>query len=162
MRKGFTLIELVVVFAIMIAMGAVVFANLAGRRSDTDLVSTTKQMGGLLREAQIDAATQKSGVVQGVSVAWGVHFANTTATPSFYALFNGANYSSGTMVGYYALPLTVAYTTSTLAAGATVDIIFSPITGFPSASTSIGLYMPKGNTAFSSTIFVASSGAVSY
>jgi hypothetical protein len=90
-----------------------------------------------------------------------VHFANTTATPPFYALFNGS-YTASTTTGYYALPSTVAYQTSTLAAGATLDVIFSPITGASSVSTSIGFYMPKENTAFSSTISIASSGAISY
>jgi hypothetical protein len=91
-----------------------------------------------------------------------VHFANTTATAPFYALFAGGGYRTSTVVGLYILPSTVAYQTSTLASGATLDVIFSSISGAPSVSTSIGLYMPKQNTAFSSTIFIASSGEVSY
>lgn len=161
MRKGFTLVELVVVFGIMIAVGAIVFATLAGRRTDTDLTSATQQIATLLRQAQSDAVAQENGAVAGSSVSWGVHFANATATTPFYALFTGS-YAASTTVGYYALPSTVAYRTSTLASGATLDVIFSPITGMPSVSTSIGFYMPKENTAFSSTISIASSGEVSY
>ena len=53
-------------------------------------------------------------------MAWGVHFANPTGTAPFYALFT-TSYSAGTVVGTpYLLPTTVAYTTSTLAAGATL------------------------------------------
>jgi type II secretory pathway pseudopilin PulG len=160
MRKGFTLIELLVVFGIMIAVGAVLFANLAGKKNNADLTATTQEVGTLLRQAQSDAAFQENNT-QATDVAWGVHFANTTATPPFYALFTGS-YAASTTVGYYALPSTVAYTTSTLAVGAALDIIFSPITGVSSASTSIRFYMPQENTAFSSTISIASSGAVSY
>ncbi len=160
MRKGFTLIELLVVFGIMIAVGAVVFANLAGRRSISDLTATTQEVATILRQAQSDAAFQENNI-QANDVAWGVHFANATATVPFYALFTGS-YAASTTVGYYVLPPTVAYETSTLAAGATLDIIFSPITGASSVSTSIGFYMPKENSAFSSTISIAPSGAITY
>jgi len=156
MRKGFTLVELIVVLGITIAVGAIVFANLAGKRSTTDLSATTQQVGVLLRQAQSDAMQQES------NVAWGVHFANSTGTAPFYALFT-TSYSTGTIVGkIYLLPSTVSYTTSTLAAGATLDVIFSPLSGASSVSTSIGFYMPKQNAAFSSTIFITSSGQVSY
>ena len=160
MRKGFTLVELLVVFGIMIALGAVIFANLAARRSNADLTATTQETVTLLRQAQSDAAFQENNA-QANDVAWGVHFANTTATPPFYALFTGS-YMASTTVGYYVLPPTVAYQTSTLPAGATLDVVFSPISGLSSVSTSIGFYMPKENTAFSSTISIASSGAISY
>ena len=156
MKKGFTLVELIVVIALIIASGAVVFANLAGKRSTTDLTAATQQIGVLLRQAQSDAVEQES------DVAWGVHFANPTGTAPFYALFT-TSYSAGTVVGTpYLLPTTVAYTTSTLAPGATLDVIFSPISGAPSTSTSIGLYMPGQNAAFSSAISISPSGEVSY
>ena len=156
MKKGFTLVELIVVIALIIASGAVVFANLAGRRSTTDLTAATQQIGVLLRQAQSDAVEQES------DVAWGVHFANPTGTAPFYALFT-TSYSAGTVVGTpYLLPTTVAYTTSTLAPGATLDVIFSPISGAPSTSTSIGLYMPGQSAAFSSAISISPSGEISY
>jgi prepilin-type N-terminal cleavage/methylation domain-containing protein len=162
MRKGFTLVELLVVAVIMMIIGATVVVNLFGRRTDADLTAATQQAATLLREAQSDALAQENGATQGSSsVAWGVRFSNATATAPFYALFSGS-YSATTTVGYYSLPSTVSYRTSTLASGATLDIIFSPITGAASASTSIGFYMPKESAAFSSTISIASSGEISY
>jgi type II secretory pathway pseudopilin PulG len=160
MRKGFTLVELLVVLGMMIVLGAVVFANLSGKKNNADLTATTQEAGTLLRQAQSDAAFQENNT-QANDVAWGVHFANATATKPFYALFAGS-YTASTTVGYYVLPSTVAYQTSTLAVGATLDVLFSPITGISSVSTSIGFYMPKENTALSSTISIASSGAVNY
>jgi len=155
-KQGFTLIELLVVIALTIAIGAVIFANIAGRKSTTDLTAATQQVVVLLRQAQSDAMGQES------DVAWGVHFANPTGTAPFYALFT-TSYSTGTVVGSpYLLPSTVAYTTSTLAAGATLDVIFSLISGVSSVSTSIGLYMPEQNAAYSSTISITPSGEVSY
>jgi len=155
-KKGFTLVELVLVFGIMLAISVVVFATLAGRKTTTDLTATTQQVGALLRQAQSDAMAQEG------DVPIGVHFANATNTLPFYALFT-TSYSTATIIGSpYLLPSTVAYQTTTLASGATLDVIFSPISGFSSVSTSIGLYMPKQNVAFSSTISIASSGNVSY
>lgn len=140
----------------MIAMGAVVFASLSQRKSSADLSATVEQVGSLLRQAQSDAMAQES------DAAWGVHFANPTGSTPFYALFR-TSYSTTTIVsGPFHLPGTVAYITSTLASGATLDVIFSSISGLASASTSIGFYMPKQNTAFSSTILIASSGQVTY
>jgi type II secretory pathway pseudopilin PulG len=161
MRKGFTLVELLVVLGMMIVLGAVVFANLSGKKNNADLTSTTQEVATLLRQAQSNAAFQENNT-QANDVAWGVHFANTTGTITpFYALFTGS-YAASTTVGYYVLPSTVAYQTSTLAGGATLDVIFSPVIGASSVSTSIGFYMPKENTALSSTISIASSGAVNY
>ena len=109
-------------------------------------MAATQQIGVLLRQAQSDAVEQES------DVAWGVHFANPTGTAPFYALFT-TSYSAGTVVGTpYLLPTTVAYTTSTLAPGATLDVIFPDSSGASSVSTSIGLYMPGQSAAFSSAI----------
>ena len=160
MRKGFTLLELLLTIAIIAIVSVLIFATLAGRRKNADLIATTQEAGAILRQAQSDAMAQENNA-QANDAAWGVHFANATATRPFYALFSGS-YAVSTTVGYYALPLAVAYITSTLPAGATLDIIFSPVTGIASTSTNIGFYMPGQSAAFSSTISVASSGAVRY
>jgi len=155
-KRGFTLIELIVVFGIILAISVVSFSILANRKTSTDLTATTQQVVGLLRQAQSDAMAQEG------DVPLGVHFSNATNTTPFYALFTTSYSTTTTVGGPYQLPPTVAYRTTTLASGATLDIIFSPISGFSSVSTSIGFYMPKQSTAFSSTISVASSGSVSY
>jgi prepilin-type N-terminal cleavage/methylation domain-containing protein len=156
MKKGFTLVEILVVIALIVAVGAVVFANLGTRKVDTDLVTTDQQIGSLLRQAQVDAMEQES------DASWGVYFSNATNTEPFYELFTGS-YSTSTVVGYpYLLPTTVSFVTSTLASGATTSVTFSAIAGTASASTTIGLYMPDESAAFSSTISVASSGSVTY
>jgi prepilin-type N-terminal cleavage/methylation domain-containing protein len=153
--SGFTLIELIVTLGIFIVISGFVFINIAGRRSQTDLLDATDQIGALLREAQLDSTAQKN------NASWGVYFANSTATSPFYVLFTNT-YSVSNTIGYYILPASVSYNTATLASGATSSVTFSQVTGMASASTSIGLYMPKQSVSFSSTISIASSGAISY
>jgi type II secretory pathway pseudopilin PulG len=155
-NKGFTLIELLVTLTLVIVIGAVVFSNLGTKRTDADLIATDQQIGSLLRQAQVDAMDQES------DVAWGVHFSNSTSVAPFYALFKTSYSTSSVVGGLYRLPPTVAFTTTTLASGATLDVIFSSVSGLASVSTSIGLYMPKESSAFSSTISIASSGSVAY
>jgi prepilin-type N-terminal cleavage/methylation domain-containing protein len=155
MKKGFTLVELIVVIAVMIAAGIIAFVGLGSRKAESDLSFTTQEIATLLRQAQIDSMNQEG------DVPWGVHFVNSTGTAPFYALFT-TSYSTATVVGnQYRLPPDIAYTTSTLASGATLDVIFSPISGVTSA-TAIGFYTVKQVQVFSSTISVTSSGAVSY
>lgn len=153
MRKGFTLIEIIVVMFIMIVAGIVAVTSLSTRRRAADLTTAAQELGSVLREAQSRSMAESQGD------AWGVHLANTTGTAPFYALFSTA-YSSATVIAYYRLPSTVQYTTSTLASGSSTDIIFSAITGAASASTTIGLNLiSTGNNA---AVSVASSGAISY
>jgi prepilin-type N-terminal cleavage/methylation domain-containing protein len=155
MRKGFTMIELLTVMALIVVIGIITYANVGGFKNAKDLTATTQQAATLLRQAQTDAMNQES------DAPWGVYFANSTGTPPFYALFT-TSYGTGTIVsGPYPLPSTVVYTTSTLAVGATTSVIFSPISGMSSASTSIGFRMLQ-NATLSSTIRIASSGEVSF
>ncbi len=155
MRKGFTLIELIVVIAIMAIIATVAGLNLTGSRDKTDLTSTTQQIGTLLRQAQSDAMSEKQGT------AWGVHFDNTTSTP-YFALYASAVYSTSSINGgYYPLPRTVAYATATVPQGSAVNITFSAVTGAASAPASISLYV-IGDPSISSTISISSAGAVNY
>ena len=154
-KKGFTLIELVITIAIIAVVAIIGTVSLFGAQHKATLTGTVQQIAALLREAQSDSMAGENGT------AWGVHFENATTTAPFYALFSSSTYSPQAVVGYYRLPASVGYATSTLPVGAVVNIIFSPITGAASASTSITLYT-LGSAAFSSTISIASSGAVSY
>lgn len=154
-KRGFTLVELVITIALFAIIAVVGGVSLFGTQRKSTLTGTVQQIAALLREAQSDAMAGEQGT------AWGVHFENATATAPFYSLFASSTYSPQAIVGgYYRLPASVGYATSSLPAGAAVNITFSPITGTASASTSITLYS-LGSAAFSSTISIASSGAVS-
>ena len=155
MRKnsGATIAELVLVIAMVAIIGVITITTLVGRKSKVELETTTKQIVALLRDAQSRARAQASGV------AWGVHFENSTSTAPFYALFR-SSYLVANRVGYYRLPTTVGYATSSLAQGASRDVVFSQLNGTASPA-SIQIYLINSPTQFS-TIQIGSSGAVSY
>jgi prepilin-type N-terminal cleavage/methylation domain-containing protein len=154
-RRGFTLIEVIIVLAIVVVVGLFIVFNLFGGDKQEDLNSTVSQIVASLRQAQSQAMAQSQNAV------WGVHFMNATSTGSYYALFSGSSYASGTVQGRYPLPPTVGYVTSTLSSGSFLDITFSGITGAPSASTSIGLYLIPYPT-IQEYIYVNGIGQVSY
>lgn len=153
-RTGFTLTELIIIIAIAAVIGLVSFPILFSRRNTNDLTDSAQQIASLLRQAQNDSMAGKQGA------SWGVHFQNATATAPFYALFSSA-YSATNTTGYYRLPATVGYMTSTLPLGSSVDIVFSQISGAASASTSIGLYL-VGQPSSQSIISIASTGVIRY
>lgn len=152
--SGTTIIELVLVIGLIGILATIFLVNLQGRKGKTELTTTTQQITALLREAQSRSVAQSS------STSWGVHFENSTTTIPFYALFGGT-YSASSRIGYYRLPATVNYSTSSLASGANREITFTQITGTASASSSITIFSTT-DLSQSSTISVASSGAVSF
>lgn len=154
-RTGTTLVELMVVMAIIAAISLFGFLSLYGRKGATDLTSTTQQIASLLSEARSRSVSQSS------STSWGVHFGNPSGGTPFFALFSTSTYSTSTMIGYYKLPATLVYATSSISLGSTKDITFNQISGLASASTSVTLFVMSGPFN-SSTINVASSGAVSF
>ena len=83
-------------------------------------------------------------MAQNQGATWGVHFDNTTATTAFYSLFYSANgtYASSVQTGYYPLPSGLCYSSSTVPAGTSLNVIFSGITGGINPSgTNIGLQL---------------------
>lgn len=156
-RRGFTLLELIVVVAIIVLITVITTLNLNSGKNNLDLIDATKQVAILLRQAQSNATAQKNGT------SWGVHFENSSTTaPSFYALFDASNYSTSSIIDRYNLPSRVAYLPATIAYGATLDVIFAQITGAPNATASIGLYVPAQTVLSSTIITVNQTGAISY
>jgi prepilin-type N-terminal cleavage/methylation domain-containing protein len=155
MKRGTTLIEMLIVVAIIASFALIGTISLFGRKNQGELNNATQGMASLLREARSRSTAQTS------STAWGVHFENSTTTVPFYALFSSSTYSTSVIESYYRLPTGVAYVTSSIASGSSTNITFAQLSGLASASTSVSIYLST-NAGMSSTISVASSGAVSY
>jgi prepilin-type N-terminal cleavage/methylation domain-containing protein len=155
MKKGYTLVEMLVVVAIITVLALVSIMNFTSRRNQTHLSATASSMVALLREAQSRSVSQLSSTV------WGVHFENSTTTSPFFSLFS-TTYSSSSHVSYYALPTWVGYDPSSIAPGSFAEVRFAQISGSASGSSSISIYLIQGGSQGSSTISISGAGAISY
>jgi sugar lactone lactonase YvrE/type II secretory pathway pseudopilin PulG len=131
--RAFALLEAVIVMGILAAIALITLPNLLAGSHSADLTATTQQILASAREAQSQSINQAS------NTPWGIHFANATNTRPFYAIFVGNSYATGTVENVYALPSTLSYVSSTLSAGSSVDVIFTPISGIANATTTIGI-----------------------
>jgi len=128
MRKGFTLLEVLVVLGITAIISAIFILNIAGRSNRTQLDITTRKIAALFREAQSRSIGQSS------STSWGVHFDNSTSTTPFFSLFTGT-YATTTEQAKYTLPQNHRFASTSIPYGGTLDVTFAQLTGLPSAST---------------------------
>jgi prepilin-type N-terminal cleavage/methylation domain-containing protein len=180
-RKGFTLIELLITVIIAVIITAATFLDYSGKKQGADVTATTQQAGTLVREAQNRTMAGDQNGTTGAGF-WGVQFSNATNTSPFYALLyatSTAGIASGTVIGRYSLPSTIAYTTSSIATGGTLYVYYSNglTPGVPpgaheicsgytcpagTSTIAIGLYAVYQTPILSSTISIVASGGVSY
>ena len=128
---GFTLVELVIVVAITVAIGAAVFVNawdfFASRNVDLSL----DEIAAAIRE------TQKRAVTQDTGAAWGIRFTNGTSTVDRYEVATGTSYSASSVSKTYTFRRDVEFSEPT--AGTSTDIFFSAISGKTSANKIISV-----------------------
>ncbi len=182
-HRGFTLTEMLIVIAIVMVLGVALLLSAPGQKASLQVTSATQEIATTLREAQ---SRTMSGDENGQTTNgfWGVEMANTTATAPYFGLFfatSTANITSSISLvgGRYALPSSIAYTTSTLPSGGTIFVYYSaggvspgtPIGAYgicggftcPATTTiSIGLYESRTMPLVSTTISIAPTGEVGY
>lgn len=153
MKKGFTLLELIITMAIIVALAIVVLPNFLGipARGST-LISITEEMVSVLR------TTQTESIDEAAATTWGVHFENSTSSGPFYATFSGNTYASSSNQTPYPLGGGVGYVSSSLPYGSSFDVVFSAVTGMASATT-IQLCVLV-NPSISSTITIGTTGLI--
>lgn len=119
-KSGVTLLELLLVMAIIAILGGMASTFLFGQKLSTELEEETKRVVGVLRTAQNKAMTGVEGS------QWGVHFDNTGADP-FYDLFWGTSYAAATTTDRFFLSSGTTY--SAPASGTSTDALFVKRTG---------------------------------
>lgn len=132
-QKGFTLLEVILVLAILATISAIGFSYLGGFKSGADLEETAGQIVGKLREAQNKAMAGED------NQKWGAHFDNTGADP-FYEIFStNTDYAGASAVveKIYLTSLAADVKFDMPAGGQSVDVIFSKITGVPPSAQDI-------------------------
>ena len=158
--KAFTLIELIISMGILAILAGVGFINLANYKQQQDLNSAAQEIVEVLRNAQNRSLSQEATSTTGTGGSWGVYFNNPTGSGNdFYELFQGANYSNGTVVLRSNLPSNVQFDIP--ASGSSSTVIFSPITGLPNAALTIKISLISKPTS-SSTITINTNGKIQY
>ncbi len=74
MNRGFTLIEMIVVLAIIVIITGIVIFNVGTERQNSVLLRSAQKLSLDLRRAQNYALSSKSFKTLGVPCGWGVHF----------------------------------------------------------------------------------------
>jgi prepilin-type N-terminal cleavage/methylation domain-containing protein len=148
MSKGFTLIEIILVVAVMLVLAGMAPTFYTRFLLQNATANTTDEIVGSLRKAQISAMTSKQGS------AWSVNFSANAVTLYIGTTFAGHNiafdekFSKNSNITI-SCPLCVNGT----------DISFARVTGLPTPSTAtITVSSSNGD---SETISVNSQGVVS-
>lgn len=116
-RSGFTLVEVLIVVAILVIVSSVTFLGLSRYKGGEDLELTMSEAVAVIREAQRRSITEQDGK------QWGIRFSNASSS---YEIFSGATYSTSTVERTYPLSRNVIFGNP---ATSTVDAIFSAISG---------------------------------
>jgi prepilin-type N-terminal cleavage/methylation domain-containing protein len=127
-NKGFTMIELAIVFIVIAIIFAVVAPNLKASRDRQVLKSSVSNVLTALSKAKSQTLASLN------SSAYGVHFESSQAV-----IFKGTSYSAGDS-NNESVAITSPATISTITlTGGTSDLYFTRLTGAPSATGSIAV-----------------------
>lgn len=141
-RNGFTLLEILIIVAIMAVLVGVTVATFVSFRNAQTLDRDTDAIVSALREAR-----SQTLVSQNASV-YGVHLASSTVT-----LFTGSSYSAGTASNVVTnLTSTNIISTLTLTGNGT-DIVFKRLTGETDQDGTLVLKSSATNNARTVTVY---------
>jgi prepilin-type N-terminal cleavage/methylation domain-containing protein len=159
-RRGFTLIEILIVSGIVVVVGFFTTTTVYGWREHKTLSVTAEQMATLLREAVSSAVQQKEGA------DWGVQFHNDVASPpaSYFAIFQEDALGSRVEISRHPLPASVKYDETFFSSGQDKYCTFAQITGQvedASDCDEVKIFLTQ-NAEASSTIRIAETGAIAY
>lgn len=135
-RDAFTLLELLIVLAIMTVLAAVGVVSLSGYRGKQNLKKTTDEVVSAV------VGTQKRSISQDAGKRWSVRFSNTTSSDQFI-IFSSSSYSAGVVDRIYGLSRNVQF--SEPSTGNVFDATFVPGTGALPSKKIISLVTGKGD-----------------
>lgn len=148
--RGFSLLELLIVVAIIALLGAAGAGYYRGFVKSVELQSVSKTLAGDLKHVQ-----SKSMIGEG-GFKWGAHVVNTSGGSQYYELFSTpTNYADATKSVISTTTLSTGLAFADPSAGASKDIIFTKISGTTTAATVV--VVSEGKYA---TTTISSIGAV--
>lgn len=147
MRRGFTLVEIVVVMGVILAIMALTVPNIVGAREQVQINSAAAAIVADIRQQQLKAML---GDTEGRAAAdaYGVHFESNS-----YTLFHGPNYIPGEPSNaVFSLPGNLQFSTVGFPAAALVFAKGSgEISGFTVGADNFLLFNPANNQAIQYT-----------
>ncbi|PIR89103.1 MAG: hypothetical protein COU07_02645 [Candidatus Harrisonbacteria bacterium CG10_big_fil_rev_8_21_14_0_10_40_38] len=147
-KNGFSLIEIMIVMAIIIVLGTITSLNLFNERTRKELDVTEKSIVAVLREAQQKSITQED------ESEWGVAFVDDTS--DYYELTkDSTSYGKQNIIK------------SSLEFESVTDVSFAKITGEPSVNGDIVIIKISGTDCLleaekCKTITINSNGTITY
>lgn len=148
MRRGFTLIELMIVIGITVILAGGSILYLGGFKTRQSLDLSAKSLVTFLRGAQSKSIAQEDGA------QWGVRIDNTGSRASYH-LFKTA----GVPIDVVTLPAGVTFADPVVASFK--DVIFQKSTGRPTAATNVILRL-IGDASVTKTIIINTQGTISH
>jgi len=145
-KAGFSLLELVIVITTIAILGTVGFVKLTDYFIRNNLEKDAQKIAFTLKNARDRSITQDRGL------QWGVHFENPASGKGFYELFAGTSYPGQTILRNN---LNTGVEFLNPSASSTLDILFSKVTGFASASTTIIIALSE-DTSITKSISISS------
>ena len=158
-NTGFTIVELIIVIAILTIFAAIPIADFVLMQKRTTLDNGAQEFIGVVRSAQNKTLAAESASQYGV-------YLDTLVSPHKYILFKGASYASRDPASDqpYPLPDTLEFYTINLKDlnnNNKNEIVFDRVTGVTQISGSVSLRV-KADISQNKTIYVSNFGVVSF
>jgi type II secretory pathway pseudopilin PulG len=155
MRKGFTLIEALLIIGILFILFFVAFPNFRFFQKESDLKDSSEEIINTLRLAQ-----SKTLASEGAS-RWGVYF-ETSTLPHQYILFKGESFANRNVLAdeIHKLPNSIEIYEIDLWGGK--EVVFEKVTGYASSTSQVGKVSIrlKSDPTKNETIYIENSGLV--
>lgn len=151
---GFSLIEIIIVIAILAVLSAIIFPNLPAFKNSSDLNNIVQEFVSTLKLAQNKTVISENYSQYGIYI-------NTGVSPNTYVLFKGASYAGRDIPSdkTYTLQDTIEFYDVNLGGGN--EIVFDKLTGASEESGSISVRV-KSDANKNKTIYISSSGSIGY
>lgn len=152
---GFTLVEIIIVIAILAILMAIIIPNFFSINKNSDLNNGATEFSTILKLAQNKTLSSEDYSQYGI-------YLDTTTSPHKYVLFKGQSYVSRdpSFNQSYSLPDTMEFYNINLQGGGN-QIVFDRLTGASNNHGNVSIRL-KIDTTKNKTIYVANSGSVGF
>lgn len=159
-ETGFTLLEIVIVAAILIIFASIVIPNFGPIKEQLDIDNSAKEIAAVLKLAQSRTLALEN------NSQYGVYF-NATTLPNQYILFKGESYEERDTSAdqFYFLPERTEFSEINLVresdGNSANETVFSRLTGASQESGSISVALKTDETK-NGTVYITTAGAIGF